>query len=325
MDDRNDDRSKPLDDDEIERRKIERQLEQKELSYQKRLREWEFREDRKARDADKRHMDETDRKEEEENEARRLKMFFEDYDDDKDDMRYYRGSELRVRLRDREKEREEDERDRRAEKRELEELRRKLKEEGHPDPESEAAKRMDNSSDGSQKDKVNAKIRELMLEARNKSGGKKIGADEDSLDGLSDSEVRKEIHVKSFRLQNAPSTNSPSPKEKVKRRHELLEKIFNNDDEPSSKMKKLPPLVDDEDSNTSSYSNPKTGGGHGSSEVNNSRSSYMSSEEKKRQIKEIIEEIPTNRDQLFEYDLDWTMVDQVCLDASFIHYFITYT
>ncbi|EPY81242.1 hypothetical protein CB1_000743117 [Camelus ferus] len=70
-------------------------------------------------------------------EAKRLKEFLEDYDDDRDDPKYYRGSALQKRLRDREKEMEADERDRKREKEELEEIRQRLLAEGHPDPDAE--------------------------------------------------------------------------------------------------------------------------------------------------------------------------------------------
>uniref|UniRef100_A0A3Q2YAK3 RNA binding motif protein 25 n=3 Tax=Hippocampus comes TaxID=109280 RepID=A0A3Q2YAK3_HIPCM len=70
-------------------------------------------------------------------EAKRLKEFLEDYDDDRDDPKYYRGSALQKRLRDREKEIEMDERDRKREKEELEEIRQRLLAEGHPDPDAE--------------------------------------------------------------------------------------------------------------------------------------------------------------------------------------------
>uniref|UniRef100_A0A8C1ILM2 RNA binding motif protein 25b n=1 Tax=Cyprinus carpio TaxID=7962 RepID=A0A8C1ILM2_CYPCA len=70
-------------------------------------------------------------------EGKRLKEFLEDYDDDRDDPKYYRGSALQKRLRDREKETELDERDRKREKEELEEIRQRLLAEGHPDPDAE--------------------------------------------------------------------------------------------------------------------------------------------------------------------------------------------
>lgn len=48
-----------------------------------------------------------------------------------------RGSALQKRLRDREKEVDVDERDRKREKEELEEIRQRLLDEGHPDPDAE--------------------------------------------------------------------------------------------------------------------------------------------------------------------------------------------
>lgn len=53
---------------------------------------------------------------------------------------YSRGNALQRRLKEREKENEADERDRQREREELEELKQKLLEEGHPDPEAEIAK-----------------------------------------------------------------------------------------------------------------------------------------------------------------------------------------
>lgn len=51
-----------------------------------------------------------------------------------------RGSALGRRLKEREKEKEVDDRDRQREREELDDIRRRLLEEGHPDPEAEIAK-----------------------------------------------------------------------------------------------------------------------------------------------------------------------------------------
>ncbi|KAG2457623.1 RBM25 protein, partial [Polypterus senegalus] len=108
--DREKDKKRDREEDEeelYERRKLERKLREKEAAYQ------------------------------ETKEGKRLKEFLEDYDDDRDDPKYYRGSALQKRLRDREKEMEADERDRKREKEELEEIRQRLLAEGHPDPDAE--------------------------------------------------------------------------------------------------------------------------------------------------------------------------------------------
>lgn len=120
-----------------ERRRLERRLRDKEAAYQERLKNWEIRERKKARDYSKETEREDERRREMMKEAKRLKEFLEDYDDDRDDPKYYRGSALQKRLRDREKETELDERDRKREKEELEEIRQRLLAEGHPDPDAE--------------------------------------------------------------------------------------------------------------------------------------------------------------------------------------------
>uniref|UniRef100_A0A4W5QZ86 RNA binding motif protein 25 n=1 Tax=Hucho hucho TaxID=62062 RepID=A0A4W5QZ86_9TELE len=120
-----------------ERRKLERKMRDKEVAYQERLKNWEMRERKKARDYDKENQREDERRREMTKEGKRLKEFLEDYDDDKDDLKYYRGSALQKRLRDREKETELDERDRKREKDEHDQIRQRLLAEGHPDPEAE--------------------------------------------------------------------------------------------------------------------------------------------------------------------------------------------
>ncbi|KAM6954574.1 RNA-binding protein 25b [Aplochiton taeniatus] len=138
--DRSRDRDKDKKEDEeesYERRKLERKLRDKEAAYQQRLKNWEIRERKKARDYSKETEREQERRRDTAKEGKRLKEFLEDYDDDRDDPKYYRGSALQKRLRDREKEIEVDERDRKREKEELEEIRQRLLAEGHPDPDAE--------------------------------------------------------------------------------------------------------------------------------------------------------------------------------------------
>ncbi|XP_077568208.1 RNA-binding protein 25b [Stigmatopora nigra] len=126
------------DEDEVhERRRLERKLRDKEAAYQERLKNWELRERKKARDYSKETERDDERRREMMKEGKRLKEFLEDYDDDRDDPKYYRGSALQKRLRDREKEAEADERDRKREKEELEKIRQRLLDEGHPDPDAE--------------------------------------------------------------------------------------------------------------------------------------------------------------------------------------------
>lgn len=68
--------------------------------------------------------------------------------------------------------------------------------------------------------------------------------------------------------------------------------VFNQDDEDSmdSKKRKLIPLDYDEEKGDKK---PST------------------AEEKRQRIKHLIESIPTAKDELFNYKLDWNIVDQV--------------
>ncbi|XP_054719030.1 RNA-binding protein 25-like [Uloborus diversus] len=125
------------DDEAYERKKQERKIREKEAVYQDRLRNWTARERRKAKEYEKEKTKADEQRKDESKEARRLKEFLEDYDDEKDDPKYFKGSALARRLKEREKEIEEDILDRQKEKEELDELRKKLIEEGHPDPEAE--------------------------------------------------------------------------------------------------------------------------------------------------------------------------------------------
>lgn len=53
-------------------------------------RAWETRERRKAKDYEKDREKERLKEEEREHEAKRLKEFLEDYDDERDDIKYYK-------------------------------------------------------------------------------------------------------------------------------------------------------------------------------------------------------------------------------------------
>lgn len=77
-----------------------------------------------------------------------------------------------------------------------------------------------------------------------------------------------------------------------KRKKFTVGDVFNQDDEEAgdaAKKRKLIPL----DYEDTSEKKPST------------------AEEKRQHIKKLIERIPTAKDELFSYQLDWTMVDRV--------------
>ena len=71
------------------------------LSIQERLRAWETRETKKGKEYEKDRLKEKKKAEEMEREGRKLKEFLEDYDDERDDPKFYKGRELQRRLADR--------------------------------------------------------------------------------------------------------------------------------------------------------------------------------------------------------------------------------
>lgn len=60
------------------------------LCLQERLKSWEHREKNKARDAAKEKEKRRIKEEERQKEAKRLKEFLEDYEDERDDVKYYK-------------------------------------------------------------------------------------------------------------------------------------------------------------------------------------------------------------------------------------------
>ena len=106
-----------------------------------RLRAWESRERRKAKQYRYEREKEDEKKEEMESEAWNLGKFLEDYDDTKEDEKYYHGNRYTRRRRERELEIEKDQRDRQKEKEELEALRLEVMERQVREREREASKR----------------------------------------------------------------------------------------------------------------------------------------------------------------------------------------
>jgi RNA-binding protein 25 len=97
------------------------------MAYRERLKNWESREDKRRKEYQIEKKKEIQRKKLLQKEAKKLRQFLEDYDDEKDKN-----------LKSREKEIESDNKDRLKEKEELEELKKKLIDKGLSDVEIEA-------------------------------------------------------------------------------------------------------------------------------------------------------------------------------------------
>ncbi|ELT96574.1 hypothetical protein CAPTEDRAFT_219854 [Capitella teleta] len=320
--DRDRDRDMEVEDEEeaYERRRQERRLREKEANYQELLKKWESRERKRAREYEKQEEREEEQRLEEDKEARRLKEFLEDYGDDRDDPKFYKGSALARRLKEREKEMELDERDRQREKDELEEIRRKLAEEGHPDVEAQMA-RIERERDEHLLPRMQSPQPpgpSEVMEQRPRSPSSPESDHDDpypedivsrspSLPVNTDSQISQSDIFNPSPAISSPAAISasvspaeqPSKDSKPKRKKMTVGDVFNQEDdelEANARKKKLTKLDPEDLGPVLPFEHRPT-----------------TAEEKRRCIKNLIDRIPTGKDELFEYVLDWTMVDQALM------------
>lgn len=232
---------------------------------------------------------------------------------------------------DRQKEIEQDEYEREQERKELEELRQRLAREGHPDPESEVRKMLnvDTAND------FDDRIKLLMSEARNNAA---IFNDEDSRDSASNSGAAiKTFGFAGMKIGGASildsshnGAGSTAPNADVSNEHSnsslqlnnsevrpkrlTVSEVFNSNEDDDAlaqngKKRRPPPNALFEDSNTDS--NLSAGS-------NKAGTSQLSQEEKRRQIKNLIDKIPTSKNELFNYNFDWDLLDNVIIFSFFI-------
>lgn len=318
-----------------ERRKLEKKLREKEAAYQERLKNWEGRERKKSREYEKENEREEERKIEEGREARRLREFLEDYDDLRDDPKFYKGSALGRRQKEREKEKELDNRDRQREKEEFEEIKRKLFEEGHPDAETEVARMErereehlqprlhlqeikqpsqasvlaasgDESDSGSGGPPSNLAIRPSSPPQPPEHSQKvanlqhqNVMAERKPSPSLSTSPISTDSRISAPAPGISPDSSSlPGISTDGRRRKLTIVDVFNQDDDDSHepKKRKLIPLDYDDEKSTPTEKKGAT------------------AEEKRQKIKQLIENIPTAKDELYSYVVDWDVVDQGLMD-----------
>lgn len=303
-------REKEMEEEEIELKKEEDKRREREIAYQEKRKQWEIRENQKKKELTKERSKKQMIEDERERNAKKLKEFLEDYDDEKDDQKYYKGRELQKRIELREKEIDEDGRDRQKEKDELEAIREKIYNNSDlKDPELEFAKVLK-----AREEMFKPKILLEFLEKKGEKIKRKIEVSKE-VEKMSSITMNTEIERQ---RQETEKTQTPSPQQPatplsvepqtpppefapmthpttlmIKKRMDVKD-VFNNDDEelPKPKKRKLVPL---------DYTDKK-------------EEESKAVEEKKKNIRQLIERIPTDKYDLFSFHLDWSVVDNQLME-----------
>lgn len=295
---------------EKERRKAEKKATEKEENYQARLMAWERRESKKAKDYEKEKKKEKQKAEDMEREAKKLKEFLEDYDDEKDDPKYYRGRELARRMSVREREAAKDADDRTREEEEVEELKKQIFSNASvKDPDAEFAKRLRErenqflppGAQQKQQQPREASPTQPLRDQSPPSPDREPSPMDDSYGGGFDNGDNS-VDISSPTPDPEPTINPislPGPKLDAvnKRRKMQVADIFNqdldddDDHKPKKKLKPLPPVITDK-----------------------KKEKPAAVDDKKQHIKSLIEKIPTDKTALFEYTVDWDLVDNQLME-----------
>lgn len=311
-------KDREMEEEEKERKRAERKAREKEEGYQERLRAWETREGKKAKEYEAYSIKEKKKTEEQEREARKLKEFLEDYDDERDDPKFYKGRELQRRLTERERESVKDAEDRRKELDEIEELKSTIYSDPRlADPATEFQRRLQERerqflpgrdrrrSDSSQAPPShlsNTANSPITLDGDSPEQSPDIEAlpppapaDTDSLDSSQDTPDPPQLLQPPSELRPATATTIHKTKVETKRKKLPVADIFNQEDDddadkPKKKLKPLPPLTTD------------------------AKKDNKSADEKRKHIKSLIEKIPTDKTDLFAYNIDWDLVDNQLME-----------
>ncbi|PAA72027.1 hypothetical protein BOX15_Mlig016344g1 [Macrostomum lignano] len=314
------------DEEAAERRRMEKMM-NKEQSYQQELKHWTQREKKKARDAERERERELRRRDKEAHEAREMRNFLAEYDDELDDAKFYRGDAFRGRLRERDREREQDERDRARERDEVDEARRRLLAEGREQADVEAiCAELDEARD--------AHLRRYLTSSTpanaTSSSNQPAPSDEDKkpkiVDAVDSAEVKSTI-------AGSVSVNGNGDGDKFR-----SDERNNDHDHTSDGHRDHRTDYDDDDDDHHDHGDmmmceendtaeqptqpappPQPQQGRSaSSQASSSQAApasavFANEEEKKALIKRLIDGIPTAKDELFAYNLDWSIVDSTLM------------
>lgn len=253
-------------------------------------------------------------------EAKKLKHFLEDYDDAKDDPKYYKSSSLFKRRRDFEKEKEEDAKDRQREHQEIEELKKQILAEGNDiDADEEARKRHQAQEDALlKKMRADSSPNPHLPLGQKPPVEKEEGEDESSSSSeeSEDDENSKEPPVIGWTTVDTPASGTPGGSTNLGPPGRSASNTPNSPSVQPAQERKIviqikPKLngvfgedVDDDDRHVARKKLKPF------EITKEERMQSMTAEEKKKLIKELIDGIPTAKEELFARSIDWNVVDK---------------
>uniref|UniRef100_A0A1I7SYN1 RRM domain-containing protein n=1 Tax=Caenorhabditis tropicalis TaxID=1561998 RepID=A0A1I7SYN1_9PELO len=324
-----------------EKRQIKQMMKEKELAYHARLKRWESRERQMAKKYEREERKEKDKKKSVQKEGKRLKVFLEDYDDEKDDPKYYKSSQFFQRKRDYEREREGDQKDRLQELQEIEELKKQIMAEAANDEsinvEEEAKKR--------HKQKEDEALRKMRADSGSPNPHQPLGQSANGDNGESSSEdesgsektetkddIKTEIKEEPMSFQEGTSSHlsqdigsngggawkaigddsAPNP--------QITRPVSNGNHSQAQVKKEQSPLPiaqrlngvfgnDDEEDEIHKKKKLKP-----FEITREERMQVMSADEKKELTRQIIKRIPTTKEELFVHKIEWDQIDQKWMD-----------
>lgn len=319
-------------------------MKEKEQAYHARLKRWESRERGMSKKYEREERKEKDRKKSIQKEHKRLKLFLEDYDDEKDDPKYYKSSQFFQRKRDYEREREADQKDRLQELQEIEELKKQIMEEAANDEsiniEEEARKR--------HKLKEEAAMRKMRADSGSPNPHQPLGqsatgengessSDDESgseKNGLNVEEVK--VEIKDEPMDHEEGTSNPQSQEQGDNirgvssggswkaigdesalNSHLARPANGNQTQPKKEASPIPIAQrlsgvfgnDDDEDDESRKKKLKP-----FEITREERQQVMSAEEKKELTKQIIKRIPLTKEELFVHRIEWDQLDRRWMD-----------
>ncbi|UMM34510.1 hypothetical protein L5515_007556 [Caenorhabditis briggsae] len=331
-------------DDAREKRMIKQMMKEKEQAYHARLKRWESRERGMAKKYEREERKEKDRQKSVQKEAKRLKIFLEDYDDERDDSKYYKSSQFFQRKRDYEKEREADQKDRLQEIQEIEELKKQIMAEAANDTsinvEEEAKKRHQIKEDEARRrmraDSGSPNPHQPLGQSANGDNMESSSEDEsDSEKAVVKEEVKEEPKEVPMDHGEGPSepqvsedlsgANSAGAWKAIGDDSSLVSQITrpsaNGNQQAAPLKKEASPMPiaqrlsgvfgnddDEDDENKKKKMKPFE-------ITREERMQVMSDDEKKALTKQIIKKIPLTKEELFVHKIEWDQLDQKWMDT----------